>query len=107
MEWIRKSKKCQMKRMRSRFGVSEASVARERPYDENRMTRTAERDTSVVVSSWSMILSAAMIAELSRFAQRERVDNRYNPAAFLRVWIVQRWTWVWGCWLERQRDVVN
>lgn len=31
MEWIRKSKKCQMKSTRSRFGVSEASVASERP----------------------------------------------------------------------------
>ena len=31
MEWIRKSKKCQMKSTRSRFGVSDASVARERP----------------------------------------------------------------------------
>ena len=29
--WMRKSKKCQMKRTRSRFGVSDASVASERP----------------------------------------------------------------------------
>ena len=31
IEWIRKSKKCQMKSTRSLFGVSDASVASERP----------------------------------------------------------------------------
>jgi hypothetical protein len=31
IEWIRKSNKCQMKSTRSRFGVSEASAASERP----------------------------------------------------------------------------
>jgi len=55
MLWIRKSKKCQIKRIRRRVGVVGCRVARERRWEVTSMARTAERETMVVVSRWSIM----------------------------------------------------
>lgn len=64
MVWMRKSKACQMKRIRREEGVEAERTRREMRCEVRRMRTTARSDTIVVVSMWS-IMEPDMVVEAS------------------------------------------